>query len=661
MSSFDPSQVLQSQPWFEKAISTLAPGWGLRRMENKVARALFDYNAARANRIYNPKTTGNPSENSQVQRDRVVMMWEARDLIENFPVAREVPRKIANYLTVVEYSPSTGDKSLNQTIANYFHDWCKRCDVTGRHSFKKLVQLAVEHRTVDGDCGFAIRRTVSGLKLQLVPAPLIGNPQEQAPSTNYFQGVTVDNYGRPTSYRVFKVQPNGVYYDPEDIGADSFVHYFDPFRVDQYRGVTDFHAAIQTARMLYEILEAEKVGVRFASQQAALVMTDKGTAQARNLFAPGNTNAAGKPQQNEESNVGMIRYLGQGDKVEVMPGRPSSAFAGFVDHLMQEIALGVGWPSGVLYGTNGYKGPNVRAEFAAADRVATEKQGVLVDKVTDPIKNKVILDAIANGIIEAPKPQSGETQMQAIERATRGEWRFPARLSIDIGRESAANMAENRQGAKSLQEIAAEEGTDAFSRLDQIAAEASYISDLAEKYGIPETAIRMVTQQLPANPSMAAALGDQTVQGVIDAQAQIDASKADAAAAAAPAAPAKDKADLEAAPVNRIKLALRGPSALKLARSEALVNKQERFAALRKRLGAQNANAEITRSTFCRLTGVPKEKPVAPVAPPPPEPPTVTLEAVKTELSRGVEIDRKLAALCENLKARRERLELAKK
>jgi lambda family phage portal protein len=601
MNTFDPSQILQSQPWFERAISAVAPTWGLRRMESKVARALFEYNAARSNRIYNPKTSGLNSENQQVERDRNVMMWEARDLIENFPVAREVPRKVANYLTVVEYSPSTGDKEYNKTVGNYFHDWCKRCDVTGRHSFKKLVQLAVEHRTVDGDCGFAIRRTPAGLRLQLVPATLIGNPGQIVYEPNYFQGVIVNNYGQPTAYRVFKVDRNGIYFDPEDVPAEHFVHYFDPFRCDQYRGVTDFHAAIRTARMLYEILEAEKVGVRFASQQAALVMSDRSTAQARNLFAPGNLGANGKPQQNEESDVGMIRYLGAGDKVEVMPGRPSSAFAGFVDHLMQEIALGVGWPAGVLYGTSGYKGPNVRAEFAAADRVAVEKRGVLIDKMADPIKDRVILDGIASGEIEAPKRQAGESLPQALQRATRGEWRFPARLSIDVGRESAANMAENRQGAKSLQEIAAEEGTDAFTRLDQIAAEAAYITELAEKYDLPETAIRMVTQQLPANPSMAAALGDNVVQGAIDAQAQIDKSKADTNAGKEPE-PAKPV--LAASAKDRIALALRGPSAVRLARSTAMVNRHERLAALRRRLGNQNANAEITRATFCRLTGV---------------------------------------------------------
>jgi hypothetical protein len=211
-------------------------------------------------------------------------------------------------------------------------------------------------------------------------------------------------------------------------------------------------------------------------------------------------------------------------------------------------------------------------------------------------------------------------------------------------------MAENRQGAKSLQEIAAEEGTDAFTRLDQIAAEAAYIHELSEKYEVPETAIRLVTQQLPTTPTAAAALGEST------AEAAVAATKA---AEPAPAAAPKFEKPTTT-PKDRIALALRGPSALKLARSEAMVNKQERLAAMRKRLGNQNADAEMTRAVFSRLTGTKKEKPAPPVAPvvaPPPEPPRVELSAVKQELARKVAIDRKLTELCDNLKTRRARLD----
>ena len=520
---FDASKLVTDKPWIDRALENIAPTWALKRLEARVQKSLFEYNAARTNRLYSPKQYAQPAESSQNQRDRVVMMYEARDLVENFPEAREISRKFGLYLTPHEYSPTTGDRDYNRVIDEYFHQWCKNCDVTNRHSFKKLVQLAAEERPIDGDCGFVIRRSGEGLKLQLVPATRIGNPNDTAvASNNYFQGIITNDFGQPVAYRIFRVDRNGVYFGAEDIPANQFCHYFDPFRVDQYRGITDLHSAIQTARMLHEILQAEKAGVRFSSQQAALIFNDRGTANPRNLFQPNPTMALpnGQQQKNELTEVGMIRYFQNSDRVEVMPSRPSQAFTGFVQHLMHEIALGVGVPEGVLFGTQDYKGPSVRAEFAAADRVFTKQQGVLTDKVLDPIKDAVILDAIARGEIAPPALLAGETMVQALRRATKGEWRFPAKLSIDVGRESAANMNENRQGAKSLQEIAAEEGTDAFARLEQIAIEAGFVKELAVKYGVPETAIRLTTTSLPSTPAAAAAAGDAVGASAAKAQAE---------------------------------------------------------------------------------------------------------------------------------------------
>ena len=525
METFDPSQIVANKTWLDKAIDNVAPSWGLSRLESRVTKALFEYNAARTNRLYNPKQYGQVSESPQTVRDRIIMMWEARDLVENVPEIRASSRVFGINLTPTEYSPMTGDREYNAEISAYFHAWCKSADVTGRHSFKKLIQLAAEERPVDGDCGFVIRRAGEGLKIQLVPATRIGNPNMQSDvGQNYYQGILTNDFGEPIAYRIFRVDRSGVYFNPEDVPAANFCHYFDPFRVDQYRGVTDFHSGIRTARSLYEILEAEKAGVRFASQQAALVFSDRGTANPRNLFTPNPavTLGNGQQQQNELSDVGMIRYFGNADKIEVMPSRPSQAFTGFVQHLMHEISLAVGIPQAVLFGSQGYQGPSVRAEFAAADRVFTRHQGVLVDKVLDPIKNAVLIDAIARGELTAPTLNAGETMVQALRRATAGEWRFPAKLSIDVGRESAANLNENRQGAKSLAEIASEEGTDAFSRLEQIAIEASFIKELSTKYGVPETSIRLVTSSLPSTPAAAAAAGDNV--GAAAAAAQVDSS-----------------------------------------------------------------------------------------------------------------------------------------
>ncbi len=518
---FDFQKVIRNRPWFERAIETVAPAYALKRLEARVQRELFSYNAALTDRIYAPRQYGQPSESTQTVRDRIVMMWEARDLVENFPQAREITRKFSLYLTPQEFSAGTGNKDYNGIVNEYFHDWCKRADVSGRHSFRKLVQIGCEERPVDGDFGFVLRRVDKELKVQIVPATRIGNPNALvAGPANYYQGVTVDEFGRPVSYQVYRVTKDGVYFDPEEIPASNFCHYFDPFRSDQFRGVSDFHSCIRSARMLYAILEAEKTGVRFASQQAALVFSDKAAANPRNLFTPNPsiTLPSGQAQKNELSEVGMIRYFGTADRIEVMPSRPSQAFAGFVQHLMHEIAIGIGIPEGVLFGTQDYKGPSVRAEFAAADRVFTKHQGVLVDKVLDPIKNAVILDAIARGEIPPPPLESGETPVHALKRATRGEWRFPPKVTIDVGRESSANMNENRQGAKSLQEIAAEQGTDAFARLEQIAMEAAYVKELAQKYELPETAIRLVTNSLPSTPAAAASAGNQVAASAAQTQ-----------------------------------------------------------------------------------------------------------------------------------------------
>jgi len=612
METFDPSKVIAQRPWLDKAIEAVAPSWGKQRLQSRVETALFSYNAAQTNRLYAPKTYGQPSESTQTSRSRVVMMWEARDLVENFPEAREITRKFGNYLTPNEYSPATQDRNYNKIVSDFFHDWCKHCDVTGRHTFKKLVQLGCEERPVDGDCGFAIRRVENDLKIQLVPGTRIGNPNALgAESDNYYQGIITDEFGKPIAYRIYRVTREGVYFGAEDVSALNFCHYFDPFRVDQYRGITDFHAAIKTSRMLYEILEAEKAGVRFASQQAALVFNDRGSANPRNLFTPtpSVTMPNGQSQQNEMTEVGMIRYMGTSDRVEVMPSRPSAAFAGFVQHLMHEIAIGVGVPEGVLFGTQDYKGPSVRAEFAAADRVFTRHQGVLTDKVLDPIKNAVILDAIARGQIPAPPLLAGETMVDALKRATAGEWRFPAKLSIDVGRESQANLNENRQGAKSLQEIAGEEGTDAFSRLEQIAIEASYVQELAKKYSVPESAIRLVTNSLPSTPAAAAAVGDATGSAASDAQ-QAAATQGSPTPPTPPTTSAPTSSDAPAGEMksakDRIAFSLKGPSARKLARAEASVARSVRMTQMRKRLGNVTADAEVTRSVFSRLAGLPK-------------------------------------------------------
>lgn len=593
------AEIVSRLPWYERAIASVAPGVGLRRLEARVQKRLFEYQAAQADRLYAPHTYGYAAESTKTAWDRVKMMWEALDLVENFPPAKAAINRYGTFLTPTEYAPATGDREYDLMVANYFHDWCKRADVTGRHSFRKLVQLGAEMRPAYGDCGYALRRSSAKqeFKLQLISGDRIGNPNEVPQidlpdGRKYFSGVIVDGQGRPTHYRIFTITASGQYDRPEDIPANVFFHYFDPFRVDQYRGVTDFHAVARTARMLHDILEAEMAGVRFASQNAALVFTERGQAASRNVFTPQNAvaQANGQMPKHEESQVANIKYLYTGDKVEVMPSRPGSSFNGFVDALMKDIALGLGgYPAGVLWGTQDFKGPSVRAEFAQADRVNTRHQGILSDKILDPIKNAVVLDAIARGEIEPPKRVAGESPERQILRATRGAFRFPPRLTIDVGRESVARISELNNGAGSLQEIAAEDGKDAFTRLEEKAQAAAWIKELSEKYDVPETAMILPGGQLPQTPAAAAAIGEEAGEAAAEAQA-----------ASAPTAKAPEP---KPAPAERPSLAqlIAGPRARRAARAKDFALKHERLAQLRRASGDLKADANRMRSAFEHL------------------------------------------------------------
>lgn len=622
-------EVIRSLPWYERALGAVAPSWAFTRLQARVQRHLFEYQAAQTDRIFAPKTYSPPAESSRTQRDRIVMMYEARDLVENFESAKTALGKFASFTVPTEWSANTGDERYDALVNDWFHNhWCRRADFTGRHSFRVLLELLTQMQPVDGDAGAIKRNTADGLRVQLVPGDLIGNPQQIVNSDTYFSGVIVDGYGRPLGYEVFRRSVEGVYGEGERVPAAHFCHYFNPFRVDQYRGVTEFHSVIRTARMIKETLEAERVAQRHKSQHAAIVFNERGAPPRREAFSqtPAVTLPNGETQLQEYSGVGTILYLSRGDKVETMPARPGEGFMDFVDYGDHLIARGLDIPYGVLFGTSGYKGPNVRAEFAQADRVFDRRRNLLCTQVADPIKDAAILDAISRGELPMPpvRAEDGDAAtgaVRALQRACRGEWRFPAKPSIDAGRESTANLNENRQGIKSASQIAAEQGYDWDQTAEQLAKEAAKVRDLAKKYRVPETAIRLPTQMVPQTVAGAAVLGEGAGEaaaaaqqesvtrpagaGESDGQGAGEGGQGQPPARRAAAPEAEDEDDDEAGDEQelsaRVRLALQGPRARRGNRLESHIKRHTRLATVRRALGDHHADADRIRTTFERL------------------------------------------------------------
>ena len=115
----DIAGLVQNQNAFERALGAIAPGWATQRLRSRIEKHLFEYQAAQANRLFNPRTNEAPSESPKTSRERKVMMFEARDLIGNFSAIAGVPEKFALNCTPNEWSPATGDRDYDRAIADY--------------------------------------------------------------------------------------------------------------------------------------------------------------------------------------------------------------------------------------------------------------------------------------------------------------------------------------------------------------------------------------------------------------------------------------------------------------------------------------------------------------------------------------------------------------
>jgi hypothetical protein len=131
--------------------------------------------------------------------------------------------------------------------------------------------------------------------------------------------------------------------------------------------------------------------------------------------------------------------------------------------------MAVGLPYGFAFDSD-KTGPMARLEAAMAERTFARWRGLLESQFLTKIKDIVLLDAASRGLI----PDS--------EYLLDGRWSWPAKVSIDYGREARADIDLWKSGLKTAAQIYAENGEDYEEALRNRAKEAAMIRDLAQEY-----------------------------------------------------------------------------------------------------------------------------------------------------------------------------------
>jgi hypothetical protein len=247
---------------------------------------------------------------------------------------------------------------------------------------------------------------------------------------------------------------------------------FDATRLDEYRGRSAFATALNAARDLQEALKAEIQAIKYASYQTGVIVTENGSADAADYFATSNQNDLGQTEKLSNIDPGAINYLSPGEKMEMFKSdRPGGAFGEFVRLVQSHICMSVGLPYGFAFDAD-KSGPMARMEAAMAERTFARWRRLLESQFLDRIKNIILLDAQSRGLL----PQS--------EYLLDGRWCWPAKVSIDYGREANADIALWKAGLKTAGQIYSEMGEDYEEAFRARAKEASMIKDLGIEYSL---------------------------------------------------------------------------------------------------------------------------------------------------------------------------------
>lgn len=436
---------------------------------------------------------------------RLQLLSAARWLYANDGYTRGAIRDMARYSIGPGLIPQalTSDENWNSEAEAYWREWCKIADVGGKHNFNRLQRILSIAMDRDGDVGLLMLRSSNGLpQLQLIEGHRIGTDfgwlTDLTNGSEWVDGVRLNNLGRPIEYRISEPDlsmPGGVGY--RDIPAYNFIHLFDAERADQARGITSLYHAINTLHDRKDILDFEKLGVKKNSAQWAVLKTKSGDADPAD-WDDEEVEIDGKTIKIAKSRGGEVKLLSTDEDLTPWEAnRPSPAFAGFIEHLLRDVSVGLGLPYEFIWNPEKLGGTSQRFVLEKAQRRFAERQQQFASMLLDRIWFWVMSVGIKRkDISPAPKNQPWLVR-----------WQGPAEVSVDAGRDSQADREDLKMGLTTESTIYARQGLDYTEQRNQREREVDDLlmraGKLAKKHKIElSMALQLLQQTTPnGNPN----------------------------------------------------------------------------------------------------------------------------------------------------------------
>jgi capsid protein len=414
--------------------------------------------------------------------DRLSMVRKCRWAERNSGLFNQVLNDLTLYTVGdgIKHQSHASTPEAREAYNDYFNEWAKKCDITGRFSFNQVQNILLRGMLRDGD-SFAVK-TRNGFdvpKLQIMESHRVGDPlSPDVCPPGMHDGVQFGPYGELAGFSIYRSDGSARY-----VISNAVMHIVDQEWASGARGVPILQSAVDLVQdsmdvRLLEILAMKDHGdvTRVLKKTGGFMPTDMGAEL-------GQSTPLTQGQQ-YASMGGKILALEPGEDLQLLASNRGSQAIGFLAALERDIVRVL--PFEFVSSPEKVGGASVRLVTAKAGRVFGKYQSVIITTLCHPTWGYVIGQAIANG--ELPDdPSWAEVS-----------WTTPKSVTVDGGRDSANDREDLRIGLLSFAEIYNQRGMNFEEEAEIKAQNVRYLLDLSKTYGVPfETLSNLLINTAP--------------------------------------------------------------------------------------------------------------------------------------------------------------------
>lgn len=385
-------------------------------------------------------------------------------------------------------------RALESRIEREFALWADSaaCDLERLDNFYELQQLAFLNWLMSGDviATLPVTKRVKmpyDLRVCLIEADRLSNPNGSI-DPHIVGGVETNDAGEVVAYHISKHHPlsyeltetgwTRVEAWGEKTGRRNVIHVMNRERIGQRRGVPFLAPVIEALKQLGRYTDAELVAAVVSGMFTVFI--EKESASADGAFGE----VVGLEDQvdaEDDSTIelapGAIVDLNEGEKAHDMnPGRPNTAFDGFVVAICRQIGAALEIPYELLV-------KNFNASYSASRGALLEAWKMfrmyrtwLANDFCQPIYEEWFAEAVAKGRIPAPGFFSDPIRRKAF---TGAEWNGPAQGLLNPVQEVTAAEKRVQNGFSTRDREAMEmNGSDFYRNAAQLKREEKLLKEV---------------------------------------------------------------------------------------------------------------------------------------------------------------------------------------